>query len=62
MNIHVRTVKRGTHPAYTTLSSRYTMENKKFSTRLQSICSLLTHWSPIFAEVNITLLDLDLIK
>jgi hypothetical protein len=49
---HTHTVLRGTHPAYTTLNTRYTMGDKKFVTRLQSTCSLLTHWSPIFAEVS----------
>jgi WD40 repeat protein len=45
-------VRRGIHPAYENLYLKYPVEDKRMYVRLQSTCSLLAHWSPIFAEVT----------
>jgi hypothetical protein len=45
-------VRRGIHPAYENLYLKYPVEDKRMYSRLQSTCSLLAHWSPIFAEVT----------
>lgn len=43
-------VRRGVHPAYEDLYERYPVRARRVFARLQSTCSQLAHWSPIFAE------------
>lgn len=46
------TVNRGVHEAYENLYDLYPIQNRKVFDRLQGLCSQLTHWAPILAEVR----------
>lgn len=40
------------HPSYKNLFERYPIAARRLFVRLQSVCSHLAHWSPIFGEVS----------
>lgn len=42
----------GPHPAFNELESRYPLKSEGLLRRLQTVCSALGHWSPIFGEVE----------
>lgn len=43
---------RGTHPRYQHLHDQYPVRDRRVFKRLQDLCSRLTHWSPVYAEVD----------
>jgi hypothetical protein len=43
---------RGLHPAFQNLKIKFPLQSDRLLSKLQSICSILAHWSPIFGEVN----------
>jgi hypothetical protein len=45
-------VRRDIHPSYKNLYERYPIRARRLYVRLQSVCSHLAHWSPIFGEVT----------
>ena len=47
-------VNRGVHSSYENLSDMYPIQNRKVFDRLQGLCSQLTHWAPILAEVSVS--------
>jgi len=51
-------VNRGVHTNYENLSDMYPIQNRKVFERLQGLCSQLTHWAPILAEVRLPIVCL----
>ena len=43
---------RGPHPAFEALHDKYPVRSRRLYTRLESTCSQLAHWAPIFGEVS----------
>ena len=50
-------VLRGIHPSYENLDRKYPVEDQRTLKRLQSTCSILAHWSPIFGEVSLSAMN-----
>eukprot|EP01038_Epipyxis_sp_PR26KG_P005019 gene5019-7007_t len=45
-------VRRGIHEDYDNLQSRYPIKDEKVFSRLQNICSQLSHWAPILGQAE----------